>query len=109
MALGMAAGVIDRMFEVGLVAQPEAEEWCGSRSASSALKMEIPAKPGGGGPAASRKGLGWRWWLLVILFPIPFGPWWLTVISLAVFCLLLWLCSPTNKKPSRSPPERINW
>jgi hypothetical protein len=35
---------------------------------------------------------GWPWYLLllVLLFPIPFSPWWLTTICLAVFCALVY-------------------
>jgi hypothetical protein len=36
--------------------------------------MEIPAKTGGNSPSSSRKGWSWRVWLLILLFPIPFGP-----------------------------------
>jgi hypothetical protein len=30
----------------------------------------------------------WRKWLLILLFPVPFSPWWLTVICVALFALL---------------------
>ena len=38
------------------------------------------------------KELPWWVWLLVILFPIPFGvvSWWVAVIFVAVFSLLVW-------------------
>jgi hypothetical protein len=36
--------------------------------------------------------------LLIILFPIPFSPWWLTIIYLAVFCLLVWLLVPFDRE-----------
>ena len=52
--------------------------------------MEIPAKTGGDDTTPSRRGW-WRLWLLVLLFPIPFSPWWLTIICLAVFCFLVYL------------------
>ena len=29
-------------------------------------------------------------WLFIVLFPIPFNPWWVTVICLSVFAFLLW-------------------
>jgi hypothetical protein len=43
----------------------------------------------------------WPWWvwLLVALFPIPLKPWWLTIISLSLFCLLAWLVKPKIQKP----------
>jgi hypothetical protein len=43
----------------------------------------------------------WPWWvwLLVALFPIPLKPWWLTIISLSLFCLLAWLFKPKIEKP----------
>jgi cytochrome c biogenesis protein ResB len=36
------------------------------------------------------------WWLilLVILFPIPFSPWWLTIICVALFVVMLVLLMP---------------
>jgi hypothetical protein len=43
----------------------------------------------GDDPTPSRYGRGWSWFLIT-LFPIPFGPWWVTVICLAVFFLLVW-------------------
>jgi len=39
---------------------------------------------------------GWRYWwlfLLILLFPIPFSPWWLGVICGAVFVLLVLLAT----------------
>ena len=43
---------------------------------------------------------GWRFWMLVALivfFSIAFHPWWLLLISLAVYCSLVWLVFPPNK------------
>lgn len=39
---------------------------------------------------------GWRKWLLVILFPVPFSPWWLTLTCLGVFALLLYALSDSK-------------
>ncbi len=50
--------------------------------------MEVSSKSAAGEP---RKGWSWRLWLFVLLFPIPFSPWWLTVICLALFCILMYL------------------
>jgi hypothetical protein len=36
--------------------------------------------------------------LLVLLFPIPFSPWWLTVICFALFCSLLYLVAREEKR-----------
>ncbi len=49
--------------------------------------------PETGSAAASPEDRGCPWWLwlLIVLFPIPFSPWWLTVTCLAVFCALLWI------------------
>jgi hypothetical protein len=33
----------------------------------------------------------WVAWLVTLLFPIPFGPWWLTLLCLLVFGLLAYL------------------
>jgi hypothetical protein len=30
------------------------------------------------------------WWLLLLLFPLPFSPWWLGLIFFAMFCFLVW-------------------
>jgi hypothetical protein len=55
------------------------------------------------------KKLGWRKWLLILLFPIPMEQWWLTVIWAALFCALVWIFLAPHRKPSPSlapPPER---
>ena len=41
-------------------------------------------------PAKKRKqfSLGW-WWVFVILFPIPFSPWWLGIICFVAFAFLM--------------------
>jgi hypothetical protein len=39
----------------------------------------------------------WRWVLFgafFVLFPIVFRPWWLALVSFAVFCLLMMLLYP---------------
>ena len=59
--------------------------------------MEMPTKTDGIEPSPSRNGLGWRLWLLILLFPIPFSPWWVTLICLTVFCLLAWLLLASRK------------
>jgi hypothetical protein len=45
-----------------------------------------------------------RWvWLVVILFPIPFGVvhWWVTLIFFAIFAVLMWaITNYYNKNPS---------
>ncbi|HZU24813.1 MAG TPA: hypothetical protein VFA04_04785 [Bryobacteraceae bacterium] len=41
-----------------------------------------------------RGSRAWLLWLLILLFPIPFTPWWLGLILLLVFMLLLWLLAP---------------
>jgi len=55
--------------------------------------MEIPAKTSGDDPPPSRKRGAWWWFLLVIfiLVPVRFGPWWLTITSLAICFALAWL------------------
>jgi hypothetical protein len=43
------------------------------------------------------KPSGWRWLafiLVFLLFPIIFRPWWMAVISMAVFVLLMKLLFP---------------
>jgi len=54
-------------------------------------------------PAKTRGVLDrpWRWWvwLLILLFPIPFTPWWLGVICLAVFILLVVLLRGIKLNP----------
>lgn len=46
----------------------------------------------------SRDRWSWLKWLIIILFPIPFGPWWLTVICLTVFCVMAWLLESFTTK-----------
>ena len=60
--------------------------------------MEAPAKTGSNALAPTRKGWSWRLWLLILLSPIPFGPWRLTVICLAVFCSSLYLFTREEKR-----------
>ena len=51
-------------------------------------------------PATPRNGMRrFPWWLilLIILFPTPFGPWWVTIICLAGFLLMLALLMPERK------------
>jgi hypothetical protein len=52
------------------------------------------------------KKWGWRTWLLIILFPIPYGPWWLTIICVMGFCLLAYLivAADNSKKARQVPP-----
>ena len=47
-------------------------------------------------PEKRRKPWPWWVWLLVILFPIPLGPWWLAVSCIAVFLLLVFLLRPDS-------------
>jgi len=45
---------------------------------------------------------GWRWFAFILfffLFPIIFRPWWMAVISMAVFILLMRLLFPELFKP----------
>jgi len=49
------------------------------------------------------KPSGWRWLafiLALLLFPIVFRPWWMTVISIAAFILLMRLLFPEFFKPN---------
>jgi len=42
--------------------------------------------------SAKKRRFPWWVWLVVILFPIPFGfvHWWVTLIFFAVFAVLMW-------------------
>jgi hypothetical protein len=53
--------------------------------------MEFLSTKSGGNSSSSPKGRAWGWWFLVILFPIPFSPWWLTIICVGVFGLLCYV------------------
>jgi hypothetical protein len=55
--------------------------------------MEIPKNAGGNESSPSRSGSDWRLFLLFLLFliPIPFNPWWVSIIGFGVFTLLAWL------------------
>lgn len=52
--------------------------------------MEVSPKTGGNKRSERRS---WLPWLLVLLFPIPFSPWWLGIIFLAAFIVLVVLLS----------------
>lgn len=44
--------------------------------------------------SSSGSGWGWRWFWFLLLFPIPFGPWWLTVLGIGLFVVLTVLFPP---------------
>lgn len=47
---------------------------------------------------------GWRFWLLVILpfaFPVVLHPWWLFIVSTAVYALLVWVAVATSRRPKQ--------
>jgi len=66
--------------------------------------MDLPAKAGSNAPSPSRKhSVGW--WLLVfvfILLPIPWGPWWLTIIFLTILFLMGWVLFGRGKRSSKT-------
>jgi hypothetical protein len=41
---------------------------------------------------AKKKRFPWWFWLVIILFPIPFGVahWWVTLIFIGIFAVLVW-------------------
>jgi hypothetical protein len=43
-------------------------------------------------------GRTWLFILAFLFFPIIFHPWWMAVISIAVFSLVVWTLSPTVPK-----------
>jgi Flp pilus assembly protein TadB len=48
------------------------------------------------------------WWVLLVLFvlmPIPWGPWWETIISFAVLILLAWLLFGRDKRAKVDAPK----
>jgi chromate transport protein ChrA len=51
-----------------------------------------------------REGPTWRWVVFAIffvLFPIVFHPWWLVIISMALFGLLAFLLHPKKTSTTR--------
>jgi len=53
------------------------------------------------GPKGSKemKMPAWRWWVFivfVVLFPIVFKPWWLALVSIAMFVLLASVLHPKS-------------
>jgi hypothetical protein len=60
--------------------------------------MQLPANPPAKPPSLWWKKLGWRKWLLFILFPIPIGSWWQTTIWAILFCVLAWLLLKNSMK-----------
>jgi len=67
--------------------------------------MKSATNPSAKEPSIWWKKLGWRKWLLLILFPIPIGPWWTTFIWAVLFCILLWLLIKNSINPSTLPPK----
>ena len=59
------------------------------------------------GDKPSRKKPSLLLWLVVILFPMPFSPWWLTLICLAVFVFLLWVFNQEALSPNPSPKQKV--
>jgi hypothetical protein len=56
-------------------------------------------------PSLWWKKLGWRKWLLFILFPIPIGPWWQTLVWTVLFFILAWLLIKNSIQRPESPPK----
>lgn len=48
----------------------------------------------------------WWWLILLILIPIPFGPWWLTVICLALCAVAAGMLFRSSKKQTDPPTKR---
>lgn len=49
---------------------------------------------------------GWRFWLLIVLlfaFPLVLHPWWLFIISAAVYALLVWVVGRQKRQDSPLP------
>jgi len=46
----------------------------------------------------ARRSRYWLIWLLVLLFPIPFTPWWVGVGCLIIFGCLAYLLAAREKK-----------
>jgi hypothetical protein len=64
-------------------------EGSAGRAAKSGMKMESTKK--------SRAHWPWWWWVIMILFPIPFRPWWLGIFCFVVFVFLIFLLNPNSK------------
>ena len=49
-------------------------------------------------PERARKAI-WPWWIwiIVVLFPIVFSPWWLTMVCLDAFIVLLTILKPNRE------------
>jgi hypothetical protein len=53
---------------------------------------------------------GWRFWLLIALlfvFPVVLHPWWLFLLSAAIYVLLIRVAVGT-RKTSRPLPKRVS-
>ncbi len=50
----------------------------------------------------SQGGRPWYLWFMILLVvPVPFGPWWLTVIRWGAFVMLVWFLIPKGKSDSK--------
>jgi ABC-type multidrug transport system permease subunit len=67
--------------------------------------MEISTKSAPNKVSILWKDLGWRKWLLAILFPVPMGSMWLTIAWAALFCLLAYVLVKNSAKQSKLPPK----
>ena len=47
-----------------------------------------------------RGGIPWWWLVVLILFPIPFCPWWLGIICFPIFCGLSWAVFQEHRQRS---------
>ena len=62
-------------------------------------------------PAKKRRGFSVEWWwVFVILFPIPFSPWWLGITCFVAFAFLTVLFMPDPPMPSKAlEAEAAEW
>lgn len=68
--------------------------------------MESPEKGSHEVPPHPNDEWGRYWWVILILFvlfPIPFGHWWLAVIFLAIFGVIVAVLVKEGKKPPDNP------
>jgi hypothetical protein len=67
--------------------------------------MEVPKKTAISKLSILWKDLGWRKWLLAILFPVPMFSWWLTGAWVILFCILVWVMIKNSAKDHKLPAK----
>jgi hypothetical protein len=76
-------------------------------NASQNARMETQPKAPPSKLSILWRDLGWRKWVLALLFPVPMFSWWLTAAWTILFCILVWVMVKNSAKDQKLPDKRI--